>query len=237
MKKPLFKLLKIFFLSIIAIGVFLIAILYFSLHKKMPEGTSGAKADQLATQILQAIQHDKFIHTEYISWTFRNKNKYVWNKKDATVEVTIDGYTTKLDLANHANSKITSPHTLTTKKEQDILQHALDSFHNDSFWVVAPHKLFDDGVHRKLVKLEDDKKGLLITYSTGGTTPGDSYLWKVDDNFVPTGYQMWVSIIPIGGLEASWEDWITTDSGTYLPQQHSLLGFGIPITDLKAWND
>ena len=221
----------------IAIGVFLIAILYFSLHKKIPEGTSGAEADQLAVQILQAIQNDKFVNTDYISWTFRNKNKYVWNKKDAIVAVTMDEYTTKLDLANQANSKIISTHSFSIKEEKDVIQNALDNFNNDSFWVVAPHKLFDDGVSRKIVNLEDGTKGLLITYGAGGTTPGDSYLWKVDQNFIPTSYQMWVSIIPIGGLEASWEDWITTDSGTYLAQQHSLLGFGIPITHLKAWND
>jgi len=237
LKKKLLKLIKVFFFSVIAIGVFLIAILYFSLHKKMPEGTAGAEADQFARQILKAIKHENFATTDYIKWTFRNKHHYVWNKKQGTVEVTIEEHTTIVDLRNPENSKIVSSHSLSPEEEQKTITTALDNFNNDSFWVVAPHKLFDEGVSRKLVDLEDGTKGLMISYSAGGTTPGDSYLWKVDQHHFPTSYQMWVSIIPIGGLEASWEDWILTKSGIYLPQQHKLLAFGIPISNLSAWNE
>jgi hypothetical protein len=45
---------------------------------------------------------------------------------------------------------------------------------------------------------------------------------------------MWVSIIPIGGLEATWEDWITTDSGAQLPTFHKLLFFGIEMEGVKG---
>ncbi len=225
-------------LSIAAIIVLTIAVLYFSLNETLPAGKSGIEADNFALKIQEAVEHDKYLTTEFLQWTFRNKNHYLWNRKSNTADVTIDDITVKLDLNNpHKSSVYENGRATLSRDSQKIIDNALANFNNDSFWVVAPHKLFDKGVTRELVTLEDKSKGLLVTYSFGGTTPGDAYLWKVDKNYRPTSYQMWVSIIPIGGIEATWEDWTTTKSGAYLSQKHKLLGFGIPISNLKAWND
>jgi hypothetical protein len=85
-----------------------------------------------------------------------------------------------------------------------------------------------------LVTTENGKDALLITYASGGTTPGDSYLWHLDDNGKPKSFQMWVKILPIGGLEASWEQWITTESSAVLPTFHKLLFLGIELQDIKG---
>ena len=63
---------------------------------------------------------------------------------------------------------------------------------------------------------------MLITYSTGGVTPGDSYLWNLDEKGLPTSYKMWTKIIPIKGISSSWEDWITLDSGAKLSTTHDM---------------
>ncbi|MHA7059148.1 hypothetical protein ACWGOQ_0018115 [Aquimarina sp. M1] len=238
MKKRLLKLLTIFFASLLVIVIFLVTILYFSLDKEIPEGTPGAAADNFALQIQNAVQHDKYLNTDFVQWTFRKKNHYLWNKKSGKVQIKWNDYEANLDLQNHQNSTITkNGQPINSSKKETLLDKALSDFNNDSFWIVAPHKLFDQGVTRKLVDLENGDQGLLITYSSGGTTPGDSYLWKVDENYLPIAFRMWVSILPVGGIQASCENWKTTESGAYLAQEHKLLGFGVPIDNLRAWNE
>jgi hypothetical protein len=85
-----------------------------------------------------------------------------------------------------------------------------------------------------LVKTENNKNAHLVTYTSGGTTPGDSYLWQFDDNGKPISYQMWVDILPINGLEATWENWIVTESGAQLPTFHKLVFLGLELTDIKG---
>lgn len=215
-----------------------LAAVYFSLNEKLPSGITGAEADAFALKIQEAVQHNNYQQTQYLKWTFRNKNHYLWNRNAATAEVKWDNYKVILNLNSPEKSAVTEGTTLIVGSgKKKIIKKALDNFNNDSFWVVAPHKLFDKGVTRELVTLEDNSKALLVRYTSGGTTPGDSYLWKVDQNYRPVSYQMWVSIIPIGGIEATWEGWTTTESGAFLSQKHQLLGFGIPISNLRAWNE
>ena len=45
--------------------------------------------------------------------------------------------------------------------------------------------------------------GIGTSYSSSsGVTPGDSYLWVLDDK-LPTAWRLWVSVVPIPG----WTSW------------------------------
>ena len=94
---------------------------------------------------------------------------------------------------------------------------------------MAPYKVFDAGTERRIVNYKN-KDALLITYRSGGTTPGDSYLWILNEKFLPTSYKMWTSIIPICGISATWSDWKNTEAGIKLPTQHKLSLFGVEIS-------
>jgi len=71
-----------------------------------------------------------------------------------------------------------------------------------------------------------------VTYTSGGSTPGDSYLWLLEDSGKPRAYKMWTSILPIQGLEASWSDWTTTESGAQLPLGHNLIFMGLSMGEV-----
>lgn len=215
----------------------LFGFMYLKYDTPLPEGKQGPEADQLATKMLKSLNETAYHNTDYLEWTFKGIHHYKWYKSEASCEVTWDDFTVILDLKDHDNSKVFVAGTEYSGIEKhDYIHKAEDYFNNDSFWLVAPYKVFDSGVERRLVVTEEGQEALLVTYTSGGTTPGDSYLWHLDANDKPKSYQMWVSILPIDGLEASWEGWITTESGAQLPTFHKLLFLSLDMGDVKGLN-
>ena len=75
---------------------------------------------------------------------------------------------------------------------------------------------------------------LYVEYASGGATPGDGYLWHLDSSGRPTRWQMWVSVLPIGGLEASWARWETTSEGVAFATEHELGPLGFEVTNIRT---
>ncbi|MBR9845506.1 MAG: hypothetical protein GYB35_05025 [Algicola sp.] len=210
--------------------------MYFKYNEDLPAGTQGKKADILATRMLNALHHDAYKATDYIEFTFKKRHHYKWKKNENTCVVYWKNYNVNLDLSNPSES-VAFANNLKVKDQErarELIKTALDYFNNDTFWLVAPYKVFDKGVERRLVKTKADKEALLVTYTSGGSTPGDSYLWHLDRNGKPESFQMWVDILPIDGLEASWTDWTTTSTNAQLPTFHKFLFFGLEIEDIKT---
>ena len=209
-------------------------ILYLKYNEDLPTGKTGAPADQLANKMLDALNHDAYEATNYIEWTFKNAHHYQWYKSEKYCNVLWEEYKVKVVLEDTSKSQ-TFIHSFEVKGKQreKLLKTAVDYFNNDSFWLVAPYKVFDPGVIRSVVQ-QDGKDALLVTYTSGGSTPGDSYLWILDNNFKPKSYKMWTSILPIDGFPSSWNDWITTESGAQLPTNHKLLFFNISMGEVKG---
>ncbi|MBS9463408.1 hypothetical protein KIM67_13405 [Flagellimonas sp. 389] len=226
------RVLKIVVILILGLVIFL-----WIKHEPLPEGSEPQQADKLATKMLNALNYEKYKDTRFLEWSFQNgANRYKWDKENGTVEVNWDDYNVKLDLVNHASSTAEKSGTRLSHKENDkITSKALKLFNNDSFWLVAPYKVFDKGTTRSIVTLEDGNKGLMVTYSKGGTTPGDSYVWTLNNDGFPVSFKMWVKIIPLGGLEATWDDWQVMESGAFLPKSHKLGPFVLDLGDTKGY--
>ncbi len=62
------------------------------------------------------------------------------------------------------------------------LKDAYERFVNDSYWLLAPFKLFDPGVHRTLAPDSSDATSevLHLTFENVGLTPGDQYWLRAD---------------------------------------------------------
>jgi len=184
---------------------------------------------------MKALNYEAYKDTEVLEWSFKGRHFYKWNKTENVVEVSWDENRVVLNTKKREKSEVYVSNTKT--ESQQLINEATVFFNNDSFWLVAPFKVFDAGVERRVVNY-NNQEALLITYTTGGSTPGDSYLWILDKNGLPTSFKMWTSIIPIGGTEASWSDWNTTEAGFQLPTKHAISLFGIELNmgSVKAYN-
>ena len=212
--------------------------LYFKYNEKLPEGIQGEQADALAYRMLDALDYEAYNNTDYLEWTFKNKHHFKWNKTENKCVVFWKNHEVQLDLKDYSKSKaLSSDIEQGGKQKEKLIKKAIDYFNNDSFWLVAPYKVFDAGTERRLVTNENGNQSLLVSYTSGGSTPGDSYLWHLDKNGKPTSYQMWTSIVPIKGVEASWNDWITTQSGAVLPKTHQFYVLELDMGDVKGFNN
>lgn len=213
----------------------LFAFLYLRYNEPLPDGEQGKAADELAITMLEALDYQAFQNTNYIAWSFKNRHHYKWNKAENICEIRWKHVKVILNLNNIESSDVyVEDNIYNGQDKQKLISKAKDYFNNDSFWLVAPYKVFDKGVERRLVKTEDNNNALLVTYTSGGSTPGDSYLWHLDATGKPTHFQMWVSILPIGGLEASWNDWTTCETGLQLPTFHKMLILGIELDGFEC---
>lgn len=226
------RFLKIFG-AIILFLIIGLTVLYYTNNESLPKGNNNKEADTLATKMLASLNYEAYKNTRFLEWSFRGKHFYKWDKKNNLVEVSWDNNKVILHTKDNANSTV----FINDKQVEDLktLKKATDYFNNDSFWLVAPYKVFEEGIERKIVQ-HKNKDALMITYTTGGSTPGDSYLWILDDNYKPIAYKMWVSIIPTGGMEASWNNWTITQSGAILPTKHELSIGTLDMGDVKGYN-
>ena len=230
--KKLFKFIGILLLLLVVAGF----IYYFANNEALPKGKKGKEADALAIKMFNAINHEAFENIEILKWSFRDKHFYTWHKQENIVHISWDQYKVTLHTKELNKSEVYIDGKISDSKE--IIKQAQGFFNNDSFWLIAPFKIFDPGTERSIVNYEG-KEALLITYTSGGSTPGDSYLWVLDDNYFPIAYKMWTSIIPIGGVSGSWSDWKNTEAGIKLPTKHTLSLFGMEINmgKVKAYNE
>lgn len=205
------------------------------LHESKPEGTPGPEADQLARSMMEAVNHQAWDTTRYVRWTFPGGHHYIWDKTEKLVLVRWDKTEVLLRTTDQTGLAFRDGHPLEDRRKEKALAKAWKLFCNDSFWLNPVVKAFDPGTTRSIVPLKDGSKGLMVAYSSGGVTPGDSYLWILDEGHLPVSWKMWVSVIPIGGIRVSWEQWTVLDCGARVAPSHkSLFGIGFSLQDIRC---
>ena len=222
----LMKLKRILLISIFVLATALIGFLWLRLrlHEKEPQGVQGAEAEMLTQQVYSSLNKPAWDSTDWVRWTFRGDHHYLWDKRNNRLQARWSDISVEMDLHTQQGTVSRNGQSLQGKKAARLLKKAYANFCNDSFWLAAPYKLTDPGTQRSVVTLSDGRKGLKVTYGSGGVTPGDSYVWVLDDTGTPLSFKMWVSILPIGGLEASWEKWVELPTGARLASFHLLAG-------------
>ena len=205
-------------LTILGVGL----IIFLIFDESLPEGRQGEDAERLSQRMLKAVDSSAWKNTGAVTWEFHSRSrihKHIWDRKRHWAQVEFDGYIIQIDIDGRRGI-VVSDNDLGEMAQSKLCKKAWKYWINDSFWLNPVVKIYDPGTKRSLVTLDDGSEALLISYSQGGVTPGDSYLWMVDENFRPVAWKLWVSIIPIDGFEFSWENWINLSTGAQISTFH-----------------
>jgi hypothetical protein len=219
--------------GVLVVLVLALAITLAVLHEPRPEGASGAAAEALAHRIERAVDREAWERTGAVRFDFDGRQQHLWDLERDFSRVRWDDVEVLQRLDRRDGVALENGQRVGEERRAELVEEAWQYFCNDTFWLNPFVKLFDDGTERATVTLEGGHKALLLTYRSGGVTPGDSYLWIPGEGDLPTGGKMWVSIFPIGGVHATWDDWITLPTGAKVATRHTLGPLSIDL-DVEA---
>lgn len=229
---------RIILVSLLIIGLPLIGLMLFfaSLHQPPPTiiPNSQEKADVLARHMLEAVNDAAWSKTGAIKWTFPRGHEHLWDKRRGFARVRFDGHEVLINLSTQKGQASSEGKLITGPEADALVKQAWALWCNDAFWINPITKVFDPGTTRALV-LEGDRPSLLVSYASGGVTPGDAYLWRLDEHNRPVSWRMWVSIIPIGGVEFSWKGWQQLSTQAWVSTAHQgPLSIDLNMKDVAA---
>lgn len=229
-KRLLWAVLGLLLLALVGGGAYL-----YSRHRPLPEATPGPEADAMARGFEAAVNKQAWERTGALRWVFRGTRRHLWDRRRGLIEVrwddvrvmrSLDG---RYHLAYRGGAEVTGP------EAAELLDAAYRAWVNDSFWLNPLVKLFDEGVERGLVTLDGGEHALLVQYTRGGVTPGDAYMWLPGgEDGRPRGVRMWVSVIPVGGVEATWSRWQTLATGARVATFHDVGGRPLELTEVAG---
>ena len=235
MKKVFRRILRIV-LAMVVLLVLSVGVLFLLFHEKRPTGTPGAAAEALADKMLAAVNADAWDDLVIVEWDFPRGHHHLWDRQRHLAQVTWGDNRALVDPKRMEGVAYQNGQVVSGEEGEALTKEAIHLFWNDSFWLAGFLKVRDPGTTREVVELEDGKQGLLVTYSSGGMTPGDAYLWKLREDGRPESWQMWVEILPIGGLEFTWSGWQELPGGAMVAPVHDGDLLDVVITDVKGAN-
>ena len=204
----------------------------FIISEKLPQGESPEKAEQLTDKMFNAINKEAWDSTKIIQWSFMNMHHYLWDKENGNLIVKWKDNEVLMNLDQYDGIVMKKGEVLEGKAKKKGIDKAYGFFCNDSFWLFAPYKARERGTRRSIVRLEDGQERLLVSYISGGVTPGDSYLWSLDENGLPESWKMWVKVLPVKGVQVNWENWENFPPGIKVATKRSNKLFQMEFSEI-----
>jgi hypothetical protein len=200
--------------------------------KPLPEGDEGPAAEALADSMLNAVNYPAWESLRFMKWTVRGKRHYIWDRWYNLADIRFDDVRVIMSLNVLEGRAWKDDVQLAGEEKRKWLRKAWRYWCADFFWLNPVAKIRDEGTLRRLVRMPDGTEALLVTFTQGGLTPGDSFLFVPDDEYLPVRMRMWVSILPVKGIAATFEEWTSLD-GARIALRHRIGPWIADITNLR----
>jgi len=214
---------------VVIAGIILFGVI---INKKRPYGLPGPDADAMARRMLEQVNAEAWERTGAVTWSFKGKRDHLWDRARGFERFRSGSREVLLRLGDHTGVARDNGQILNGDAATEALEKAWSWWANDSFWLNPAVKCFDEGVERSIVR-DNEGEHLLVAYSEGGVTPGDAYMWTMGETH-PTAWRMWVQVLPIGGLRATWDDWLQLSTGAWVATKHKLGPLTLLLTDVRG---
>ena len=224
---------KWFLLAVPVVITVAIAVACGTISEPRPVGAAGKNADDLAQAMMRGVDVDAWERTKAVTWNFGGRRTHLWDRERNYDLYKKGDREVLLRIWDKTGVARDGDHVLTGEDATKALQEAWESWVNDSFWLNAPAKCFDEGTQRFVVRDDAGREHLLVSYSSGGVTPGDAYLWTLDEGR-PTSWKMWTQIIPIGGVKTTWDRWQQLATGAWISTLHEFSTRTLELTEVRG---
>ena len=221
--------------AITAIVLFVAGCIAFAIFSKpRPEGVPGVEAERISGEMLHAVNATAWKETGAVRFTFLNHH-HLWDRRRNYDRIESDKRLVLLRIRDQTGRAWENGVEADAGRSSRLVREAYAQWINDSFWLNPVVKIYDTGTTRSTVNNGNDPARLLIEYMSGGITPGDAYQWTPGVNGAPpTEWKMWTQTLPIGGLSATWEGWITLSTGARVSTLHRFGPFTLKLTNVAA---
>lgn len=217
----------------LALLILVLGIAFMIYNEPLPKGEDGPKAALLRSRMANAINFDAWKNSDFVHWKFEDAHEYWWDRRTEIVKVNWANIEVYFHTPSQEGVALVDGERVDEKRNTKLISKAVGFFNNDSFWLNGPAKCLEAGSSFAAVE-QDGETGLLITFEEGGSTPGDSFMWILDDSGLPKACKMWVSVSPLGGMRTTIAKWEQLETGAMIPTRHTIGPMTISINDLSS---
>ena len=217
------------------VGLALVAIVAFTLaqrHAAPTDAVAGPEADALAHRIASSIDEAAWARTGAVRFRFHGET-VLWDRARSLARIDFAGARVFVNVATQEGIATRNGARVEGEAGTSLVHKAYARWCNHTFWLNPFVKLFDNGVTRARTTLEG-RPALYYGFASGGVTPGDHYEIALGDDGRPSVWRMWVSVLPVAGLEFRALEWTTLATGARLVTRWKAPLKSVAIDDLAG---
>lgn len=120
---------------------------------------------------------------------------------------------------------------VTGQEASDLIAQAYKYNINDMFWLNPFVQMRAPGAVARVTGQGE----LVVHYPEGGVTPGDTYVIQFGPDGLPASWKLWVSVLPLKGMQFSFEDWQEIAPGVRVSLMHRSFFKDVEIREVRAF--